>query len=155
MPKNTILVSMDVTSLYTNTTHEEGVTTVCHVYEKFYRNALSYFFILTENSFQLCGSNYLQTHGIAMGTKMAVAFANIFMVRLENQRCNQLVFWKRYFFRDLNTCSFIEGYHNMPIWRAPSLSKTHPTWTEKSFPSWQNCRQGIENQTRLDVRMLS
>ena len=97
MPKNTILVSMDVTSLYTNTPHEEGVTTVCHVYQNFQRNALSYFFILTENFFQLCGSNNLQTHGAAMGTKVAVAFANIFMVRLENRRCNKLVFWKRYF----------------------------------------------------------
>ena len=35
MPKNTILVSMDVTSLYTNTPHEEGVTTVYLVYENF------------------------------------------------------------------------------------------------------------------------
>ena len=35
MPKNTVLVSMDVTSLYANTPHEEGVTTVCHVYENF------------------------------------------------------------------------------------------------------------------------
>ena len=76
---------MDVTSLYTNTPHKEGVTTVCHVYENFQRNALSFFYI-NRNSFQLCGSNYLQTHGTAMGTKMAVAFANIFMVRLENQR---------------------------------------------------------------------
>ena len=36
MPKNTVLVSMDVTSLYTNIPHEEGVTTVCHAYEDFY-----------------------------------------------------------------------------------------------------------------------
>ena len=35
--------------------------------------------ILQENSFQFTGKNYLQTHGTAMGTKMAVAFANIFM----------------------------------------------------------------------------
>ena len=76
MPKDTILVSMDVTSLYTNTPHEEIFKEMLYLI----------FFILTENSFQLCGSNYLQTHGIAMGTKMAVAFANIFMVRLENQR---------------------------------------------------------------------
>ena len=27
---------MDVTSLYTNIPHEEGVTTVCHAYEDFY-----------------------------------------------------------------------------------------------------------------------
>ena len=36
LPKNTVLVSMDVTSLYTNIPHEEGVTTECHAYEDFY-----------------------------------------------------------------------------------------------------------------------
>lgn len=37
--------------------------------------------ILQENSFQFNGKDYLQTHGTAMGTKMAVAFANIFMAK--------------------------------------------------------------------------
>ena len=32
LPKNTVLVSMEVTSLYTNIPHEEGVTTVCYAY---------------------------------------------------------------------------------------------------------------------------
>ena len=32
--------------------------------------------ILQENSFQFYGKNYLQTHGTAIGTKMAVAFSN-------------------------------------------------------------------------------
>ena len=32
LPKNTVQVSMDVTGLYTNIPHEEGVTTVCHAY---------------------------------------------------------------------------------------------------------------------------
>ena len=36
MPKNTVLMSMDVTSLYTNIPQEEGVTTECHAYEDFY-----------------------------------------------------------------------------------------------------------------------
>ena len=36
LPKNTVLVSMDVTSLYTNIPHKEGVTTVCYAYEDFY-----------------------------------------------------------------------------------------------------------------------
>ena len=30
LPKNTVLVSMDVFSLYTNIPHEEGVKIVCH-----------------------------------------------------------------------------------------------------------------------------
>ena len=38
--------------------------------------------IFQENSFQFNGKNYLQIHGTAMGTKMAVAFANIFMSKV-------------------------------------------------------------------------
>ena len=41
--------------------------------------------ILKENSFQFNGKHYLQTHGTAMGTKMAVAFANIFMNAIETE----------------------------------------------------------------------
>jgi len=44
--------------------------------------------------------NHLQTHGTAMGTKMAVAFANIFMGKVESQIFNQSaqkpLAWKRY-----------------------------------------------------------
>ena len=95
LPKNTVLVSMDVTSLYTNiNSHEEGVTTVCHAYQDFYGDKAPIptkylremlYVIVTENSFQFCGSNCLQTHGTAMGTKMPVAFANIFIARIEKQ----------------------------------------------------------------------
>ena len=38
--------------------------------------------ILQENSFQFNGKNYLQIHGTAMGTKMAVVFANTFMSKV-------------------------------------------------------------------------
>ena len=64
LPKSTILVSMDVTSLYTNIPQEEGITTVCEAYEEFYeenppiptrylRELLS--LILQQNSFQFNG----------------------------------------------------------------------------------------------------
>ena len=109
LPKSTILVSMDVTSLYTNIPQEEGITTVCGAYEEFYaenppiptrylREMLS--LILQENSFQFNGKDYLQTHGTAMGTKMAVAFANIFMAKIEKEILRQSttkpIFWKRF-----------------------------------------------------------
>ena len=42
LPKSRILVSMDVTSLYTNTPQEEGITTVCEAYEEFYQKKPSY-----------------------------------------------------------------------------------------------------------------
>ena len=91
---------MDVTSLYTNIPQEEGITIVCNAYENFdannppigtnfLREMLS--LILKENSFQFIGKDYLQTHGTAMGTKMAVAFANIFMASIEKEILRQSV----------------------------------------------------------------
>ena len=100
---------MDVTSLYTNIPQEEGINTVCIAYEDFYKNntpiptnSLSNMLrlILQENSFHFNGRNYLQTHGTAMGTKMAVAFANIFMSAVESKIIGKSkikpIEWKRY-----------------------------------------------------------
>ena len=41
--------------------------------------------ILLENSFQFNLKDYLQTHGTAMDTKMAVAFSNIFKAKTEKE----------------------------------------------------------------------
>ena len=109
VPYNAILVSMDVTSLYTNIPQEEGIETVCNAYESFYegespiptqylKRALE--LILQDNSFQFTGKYYLQTHGTAMGTKMAIAFANIFVGKVESQILERSAIkplaWKRY-----------------------------------------------------------
>ena len=100
---------MDVTSLYTNIPQEEGITTVRRAYDIFHNNnppiPTNYLremlgLILEENSFQFNGDNYLQTHGTAMGTKMAVAFANIFIAEIETKLVRQSrikpIEWKRY-----------------------------------------------------------
>jgi len=104
-----MLVSMDVASLYTNIPQEEGITIVCKTYETFHLNKppipTLYLrdmlrLILKENSFHFNGKNYLQTHGTAMGTKMAVSFANIFMAAVETEIINRShikrLTWKRY-----------------------------------------------------------
>jgi len=109
LPKGVILVSMDVTSLSTNIPQEEGVNIVCRAYETFYNETppipkrlleKGLTLILQENLFQFNKRNYLQTHGTAMGTKMGVAFANIFMGEIEKQILNESVHkamaWKRY-----------------------------------------------------------
>ena len=106
--QDTILVSMDVTSLYTNIP-QEGINTVCNAYEKFYKHNIpipTHYLreilglILNENSFQFNGENFLQTSRIAMGTKMAVSFANIFMAEIETKIIEQCETkpreWKRY-----------------------------------------------------------
>ena len=77
VPRNAFLVSMDVTSLYTNIPQEEGISIVCNAYKNFHaqkppistnflREMLS--FVLKENSFQFNGKDNIQTHGTAMGT---------------------------------------------------------------------------------------
>jgi len=75
-----------------NIPQEKDITTVCRACENFHKNnppiTTQYIRemlrpILEENSFQFNGKNYLQIHGTAMGTKMAVAFANIFMADIE------------------------------------------------------------------------
>ena len=66
VPRNAFLVSMEVTSLYTNIPHEEGITIVCNAYEnfhaqepplatKFLTEMLS--LVLKESSFQFKGKN--------------------------------------------------------------------------------------------------
>ena len=82
---------------------------MCTAYETFYNDTppipkrllgKALRLILQENSFQLNKRNNLQTHGTAMGTKMAVAFANIFMGETEkqilNKRLTKPMAWKRY-----------------------------------------------------------
>ena len=82
-------------SLCTSISQEEGIDIVCHHYEEDYQSKLpiltSYFgdlmrVILTENfTDKFTDKHYVQTHGITMATKMAVAFSVIFMVHVEKQ----------------------------------------------------------------------
>ena len=89
---------MDVTSLYTNIPQEKGITTGSEAYKEFSEEhppiptrylgeMLS--LILQENSFQFSGKDYIQTHGTAMGTKVAVAFTNIFIAKIEKEILRQ------------------------------------------------------------------
>ena len=99
---------MDVTSLYTNIPQREGITTVCHAHEEFHQGnspvptrflSEMLCLILQENSFQFNGTDCLQTHGTAVGKKMAVAFADTFMAKIEKEILRQSsikpFFWKK------------------------------------------------------------
>ena len=100
---------MDVTSLYMNIPQKEGINIVCTAYETFYKDTppnperlrgKALRLILQENSFQFNKRNYLQTHGTTVGTKMVVAFANIFMGEIEKQilkkSAHKPLAWKHY-----------------------------------------------------------
>ena len=83
IPDNSILVTMDVRSLYTNTPNKEGIEAVkrknigTRIVSTFLR------LVLTLNNFVFNSQNYLQIKGCAMSTKCAPSYANIFMVCLK------------------------------------------------------------------------
>ena len=104
LPANCILASIDVSSLYTNITHDEG--------KQFAMEALAngiptprqpppevlgelIDLVLKNNIFEFDGKYYLQIQGTAMGTKMAPAYANIFMGKIED-RLDQIHWWREY-----------------------------------------------------------
>ena len=83
-----------MSSLYTNIPQEVGITTVCNAYKNSHKNnpliptnliKEMLRLILKENSFQFNGKNYLQIHATAMGTKMTIASANIFMANIATE----------------------------------------------------------------------
>ena len=150
VPENAILVSMDVTSLYTNIPQVEGIETVCKAYDSYYKGespiSTQYLkralrLILQENSFQFTGKNYLQTHRTAMGTKMAVPFANIFMGTVESQilyrSAQKPLVWKRYIDDTFSIWNinkdevtrFIEQIATIPL---SSLRLKYPTQKQRS-----------------------
>ena len=95
---------MDVTSLYTNIPQEEGIKTICKAYVTHYKDKApiptqslerALRLILKENSFHFYGKNYLQTHGTAMGKKVAVALAKVETELLKISAIKPIC-WKRY-----------------------------------------------------------
>ena len=98
LPPETLLVSMDVTSLYTNKPYEDGIKACEEVWEardvkdpptQIQINLLT--LVLKCNNFEFNGKHYLQIQGTAMGTKMAPSYANIFMGRLERRLLQSVI----------------------------------------------------------------
>ena len=88
-----LLVSLDVESLYTNIPNKEGAEAVYEYLEK-YRDtdikqsnlsiAELLWLVLTLNNFQFNETNYLQVGGTAMCTRLAPSFANLYMYHFED-----------------------------------------------------------------------
>ena len=100
VPESTILVSFDVTSLYTNINHELGVKAMEYWINKHPRSLNSRFskefiidsilLILTNNTFTFDDRIFLQKKGTAMGTKMAPSYATLVLGYLENELYSQV-----------------------------------------------------------------
>ena len=108
LPPNCQLVTLDVTSLYTNIPHNEGIASCTEALSnrdiqepptEHLGTLIS--FILRKNSFVFGKKHYLQINGTAMGTRMAPSYANLFMAQLEESflersTCRRPFVWWRY-----------------------------------------------------------
>lgn len=91
VPKDSILVTMDVTSLYTNIPHSDGIEATVSTFKKtntpvhLDEDTLSTLLrlVLSKNNFEFDNKHFLQINGTAMGTRMAPNYANIFMASIE------------------------------------------------------------------------
>ena len=135
IPPETLLVSLDVTSLYTNIPHEDGIRACKEAWEErpvkdppteILVKLLT--LILKCNNFDFKGKHYLQVQGTAMGTKMAPAYANIFMGRLEGQLLRSISLKPFSWFRFIDDVDmkWTHGPENLEIFLQEANS-FHPT----------------------------
>ena len=88
--KNTMLVTMDVTSLFTNILHDEGLATMKEALDKRENPKVPTNFliklmkiILTENIFEFHNQLWRQLIGAAMGSRPVPGYANMFMAKID------------------------------------------------------------------------
>jgi hypothetical protein len=106
IPSTAIIGTFDVSSLYTNIPHQEGIEASCAALTKIGHcsppisdiEALMNH-VLTKNNFTFMDKDYLQVHGTAMGSRMAPSWACLFMSSLEERMlaaapCRPWTWWR-------------------------------------------------------------
>lgn len=107
VPANSILITADVSALYTSIPHREGLLATKEMLDTRDEQTIPTWmvlrwihFILTCNCFRFENNYYLQKRGTSMGTKMAPEYAIIFMDKLErnflNTQPHKPLVWYRY-----------------------------------------------------------
>ena len=137
LPKNSLLVTLDVSSLYTNIATDEGLTIVREELGKSRQNnpsaetiTLLLEKVLKLNNFTFGDLNYIQIKGTAMGTRAAPNFANVYMGRFEDRFVYQAN-WYEYV---LDWIRFIDDI--FMIWSGDSNSlKEFITYLNNAEPS--------------------
>ena len=92
LPEDAILVTMDVSSLYTNIPHNEGLNATAQVLEEdasftgSTRVIIKFLsLILNLNNFTFNDQNFLQIKGCSMGSKCSSTYADLFMGKFEER----------------------------------------------------------------------
>ena len=87
MPANTVLVTIDVSALYTNIPQNEGLEAAKEALENMDDTAFNDFIfkileiVLKYNIFKFNKELFIQLIGTAMGSRPAPSYANIFMAK--------------------------------------------------------------------------
>ena len=109
-PKDCLMASIDVSSLYTNIIHEDGIESAINALHSTYATnedqpppeviGEMLRFILTHNVIEFEGKYFLQLQGCTMGSKCSPSYACIYMGDVEKHLLfladNKILFWKRY-----------------------------------------------------------
>ena len=139
VPTNCTLATIDVKALYLNIPHNEGIQAVLN--RLYYKNPSTeeppipphtmhdlLKIVLTKNYFQFDDTMYHQVQGTAMGTKMAPAYANLFMAELEEKLLENSptdpLLWKR--FIDDILCIWPGSKESLKEFM-DQINKAHPT----------------------------
>ena len=130
------LVTIDVTSLYTNIPQDEGIRACVDMLGRHYGHdpALARIVevflhhILADNVFAFDGKIYRQRFGVAMGTRVAPTLANLFMARLEDRFIEgepiKPRLWKRFIDDIFVVWEDTDAHLDAMLAR---LDRTHPT----------------------------
>ena len=106
LPDGILLVTLDISSLYTNIPHNDGIQACSEFLDQRLNPTIQTTrlcdlirMILTNNTFTFNGQHYRQINGTAMGTKMAPSYANLFMGKFEKDALaaashSPLIWWR-------------------------------------------------------------
>jgi len=133
---NSILVSLDVTSLYTNIPHTDGIEACKYFLDNNPNNSTLSSedickiikLILENNYFQFNNKNYIQIMGTAMGSPMAPSYASLFMGKLEKDFLQKEKFNPSVWFRFLDDIFMIWNHSTEELEKfIDRLNHFHPT----------------------------
>jgi len=115
-----LIVTADVTSLYTNIPTQLGLTCMAKKLQKLNsifslpvssQDILSMLkTILTCNNFEFNGNHYLQIQGVSMGTRVAPTYANMVLSVMEDTFLEEQVLKPKCWFRFIDDICFIWGH---------------------------------------------
>lgn len=112
--KNTILVTSDITALYTNMKHDLTINYIQDIFKQYpdpsrpEHHLLQLLnIILKNNDFQFNDKTYLQTCGCPMGKKIGPAAANIYLIQFDHHLLHDFHIQPLLLFRYLDDIFFI------------------------------------------------